>query len=600
MKASKKIAKILAILITCLMVLESFTVVPISAQQGPQYGGTIRVGVFEEPSSVNVLSKERWINYMTTVQVYDTLFTFDPDFNIVPRLVTKYETSPDSKTWTFHIVQNATWHDGQPLTTADAKFTIEYLQKGQFGWTKIYVNNIASVETPDNATLVLHYKTPYTKAPYDFSSYSVQIMPEHIWKDIPVENALTYTNIPMVGSGPWKFDEYKTGQYIRFVANDKYWGGRPYLDTMVWQFFNDKAVAVEALKTGQVDLLPRDITPTLVKSLESAPDIKVWINNVGGENWRAITFNCAANGTGNPTLRDPQVRYALSISIDRQQISNVVHLGLRPAWAVFSLHPNLLDEKLSKGEFNLTKAAAILDAAGYKVSTDGIRVSPSGVKLDYQFLVVRKWSEEVRSAEMIKDWWHQIGVNIREIRLADAGTLDSMAYPHYSYDMWLWGWNDRPDPYWVTAIFRTDQITTGMNEWGYSNPEYDALQAQLTTETDPVKIKDGFLKLQEMIYYSAPVAILTGDATITAYNIKKFSGYSPAVGGLPSPYNLRMSQVYSLTIAPATTSAATTAVTVTGTPLETLSSWLAALVVLMVVAVGVAYIARKRKKTRGT
>jgi len=593
MKTSKKIPKILAIAIACLMALEISSPTTVSAQK-PQYGGTIRVGVFEEPSSVNVLSKERWINYMTTAQVYDTLFTFDSNFDIVPRLVTKYEVSPDSKTWTFQIVKNATFHDGKPLTTADLKFTIEYLQKYQYGWLKIYVNDIASVETPDAYTAVLRYKRPYTKAQYDFSSYSVQIMPQHIWKDIPGETALTYTNIPMVGSGPWKFDEYKTGQYIRFVANDKYWAGRPYLDTMIWQFFNDKAVAVEALKAGQVDLLPRDITPTLVKSLMAAPDIKVWVNNIGGESWRALTYNCAANGTGNPSLRNPNVRYALSISYDRQALANAVHLGLRPPWAVFSLHPSLTNTKLANGEFNLTKAAAILGAEGYKVGQDGIRVNSKGVKLDYQFLVVRKWAEEARAAEMIRDWWSQIGVHVKEIRLADAGTLDALAYPNYAYDLWLWGWNDRPDPYWVTAIFRTDQIATGMNEWGYANPEYDALQEQLTKELDPQKTKDLFWKLQEIIYYTAPVGILYGDATITAYNDKKFAGFVMAVGGLPSPYNLAISKVYSLTLAPKPT---TTATTTTGAvPSEMLSPWLAVVAVLIIVAAAVVYVARGRKK----
>jgi len=591
MYSVKKFAGTIALMTLTLL---GALVFPVSAQM--PYGGTIVVGVFEEPSSVNVLSKERWINYMVCAHTYDTLFSLDSDFNTIPCLAKRYEVSKDAKTWTFYLVDNAVWHDGRPVTSADVKFTIEYLLKGKYSWLMVYVGNIQSVETPDKYTVVIKYKSPNVKAPYDFSSYSVLMMPEHVWKDIPTDKALTHPNMPMVGSGPWKFEEWKTGQYIRFSANEKYWGGRAYIDTMIWKFFPVKAVGVDALKVGEVDLLARDIPGTAVKSLMEAPDIKVTI--APGGSWRGLTFNCNPNGTGNPTLLDRVVRKALSISIDRELLVRMIHLGYFTPTATFSLHPVYSNRKIAP-EFNLTKAADMLTKAGYiDRNGDGIRESPKGVKMEYQFLVVRKWEEEARSGEMIKTWWNQIGVGVKEIRLADAGTLDSLIYPKYNFDLFLWGWPDRPDPSWIFAVWLTNQIG-GMNEWGYSNPKYDELYLKQEVELDPQKRKEMLWEMQQIVYDDSPAAILYNDATIVGHNLKKFSGFVFAPGGLPSPYNTMIQKAYSLTVKPVTTTA-TTAATTAAAPSELLSPWTIALLILVVCGIALVYIVQRRGRGKAT
>ena len=193
---------------------------------------TFTVALTDEVDSLNPFLGVLANSYEMWALTYNFMIGYSMnDMSPQPELATKWETSPDGKTWTFHIRDDVKWTDGQQLTAADIAYTYNRVLHGTVeanNWSS-YLNNVTSVTAPDAGTVVLKLSKPNAVLPL----LPIPIVPEHIWKNVSEKAMKSFGNAPtpghpIVGSGPYILEEGKTGgSTFKFVANKNYWGGAP-------------------------------------------------------------------------------------------------------------------------------------------------------------------------------------------------------------------------------------------------------------------------------------------------------------------------------------------------------------------------------------
>ena len=204
----------------------------------------------EPPSLASFLSTSGPIG-LVAPKIYQGLFDYSNDLSIVPSLAKSYEVSEDGKTVTFHLQEGVTWHDGEPFTSADVQFTVMEVLKKVHPRGPNSFREVTSIDTPDELTAVFNLENA---APYmlrALSAYESPMVPKHLLEGQDLQSS-DLANNP-VGTGPFKFVEWKKGQYVRLEKNENYWKeGLPYLDRIVGRFIPDASTRTAAMENGEV------------------------------------------------------------------------------------------------------------------------------------------------------------------------------------------------------------------------------------------------------------------------------------------------------------------------------------------------------------
>ena len=353
-----------------------------SDSPSPAAGKTIlRLGWTNDPDSLNPFIGLESSSYEIWALNYDLLVGFRAsDLATVPGigLATGWETSTDGKVWTFTITDKARWQDGEPLTASDVAFTYNYVIDNDMGLFIDYVQFITKVEATDATHVVFTCSKP--KA--NMLGLWIPILPEHVWSKIkPADAEKSFKNPPpIVGSGPFQVVEVKKGSFVRMVANKDYWKGAPKIDEVIFQTYQNQDTMAQDLKTGAIQS-GWNIPSAQYAPLDSEPDLtSIRAVTIG---YNQLNFNCAdkkdyPKSTGNPVLTDPAFRKALQWAIDKEKIVAIAYSGnAAPADTIVTrdYYSDSADYHWTPpaGEaytFDLEKAKAALDAAGYK-DTDG-------------------------------------------------------------------------------------------------------------------------------------------------------------------------------------------------------------------------------------
>ena len=497
--------------------------------------GTLRVGWPGSPDSLNpgaaVLSEA----YVVFELVYDTLFNLELDGSFSPELARDRTVSDDGLVWTFKIVPNVTFHDGEPLTAQDVAFTYTLNSaREDYPYLHAYTTHFESVEAPDDETVVITLDEPIPNI--EAQLVFQYILPEHIWGDkMEGSAAVDFENLEMIGSGPFKMEAYQPGEFVRLTANENYFGEVPNVGEVIFQTFNSQDVLVQALRTGQVDMIT-ELPKTAAVALRNDPNIELVTGAPFTPSVTDIIFNqiapenCPEGSacSGHPALRDITVRKALAHATDKGQIIDVVLLGLGTPG--LTLIPDGLgawyNDTLEDYAYDVERANSLLDEAGY-LDTDGngIREMPGGG----QELVFRlNWPsdklEGPRTAELLSSMWAQVGVGT-QLQALDADALTSLCCPAFDFDVMVWGWGSDPDPNLLLGVMTTAAIPTGSSETGYSNPEYDALFAQQSTELDEATRRDLVWQMQQIVFDDVVYVIPFYDQAAQAYRTDRFTGW---------------------------------------------------------------------------
>ncbi len=409
--------------------------------------------------------------------------------------------SADGKAITLHLRDDLKWSDGQALTSADFKFTWQmYMDTKNAVATTYPYDSVASIDTPDAKTVVVNFAEPF--APWLLLFHG--IIPEHVLKPVfdkdgTLDNA-EWNKKPTVGIGPYVFKEWQSGSQLLFARNDNYFGGKAKLDQIFVRIVPDDAAQIAALKTGDGDLGIFIAYPD-IPALEAAGVKVVSVASGYSEGW---FFNLGDKG--HPALKDVKVRQALAYAVDREKITKDLLLGKTQPGASLWDKTIYVDPSLKPIPFDQVKAKQLLDEAGWKVGSDGIR-EKDGVKLELRYGTTTK---EVRkdTQAVAQQMLEQVGVKIDlfnyDSDIFFAGYADKG--PTYSGALDIYEWSDAPlfpDPdisYWRCDQIPTDESPQGTNAEFVCDKELDALFLQQATQVDLNQRVATFQKISKLMY----------------------------------------------------------------------------------------------------
>jgi peptide/nickel transport system substrate-binding protein len=512
------------------------------AQQDGQGKLTFTLGMANDIDSMNPFLGYLAESYEVWGTIYDQLTGYSQkDFAPTPALAESWTTSSDGKTWTYKIRQGVKWSDGQPLTARDVAYSFNRVMKGETEQTNYgtYVEHLESVTAPDDATVVMTTDVPTPV----MTTLDMPILPEHIWKDVSEKEVGTFDNEKnVVGSGPFVFEERKTGQYIKVRANKNYWGGAPKIDEIVFRVFNNKDAMIQALRKGEIDFAD-DIDGPLFEALKNTEGVTSVTAKYPGFNELAFNTGAALKngdpiGDGHPALKDKRVRQAIAHAIDKKALVTRVLRGYGSEGTSFipSLYPKL-QYVPAEGEalnFDLATANQQLEEAGYR-DTDGdqVREMPGGGQpLRFRLMARQESPNSQQAVQFIKGWLKQIGIDAKTQVIEENRLTDVIGQGEY--DMFEWGWVVDPDPSYQLSVFTCGQrsykaaggeVTPGLSDSFYCNPAYDRLYAEQSRTIDPNRRAELVKQLQAMVYQDAPYVVTWYYDDLQAYRSDRFTGF---------------------------------------------------------------------------
>ncbi len=376
------------------------------------YGGRITIGftVPLETLALDVGSMYGNWGCLYYLLVYDNLQRFNkpPDYYaFTPEFATSYELAQDRKSYILHLKKGAMWHDGQPVTAEDVKFSMEMLWSLP-AWVDAGLD-FESIEVIDDYTLKVNSNLLVSGAnPPGFWAWD-PVVPKHILED-HVDEIETWANEEAIGSGPYKLKEFQPGEFMWLVANEDYYAGRPYLDEVVFKYYGNIDTMIMALRKGEIDTLGDESIPAhMADDVNADPNINVEV--VDGLELKWLSFNLHKEGP----LQDVNVRYAIQYAIDRDRLIDMVYMGYAKKYNSWLYEEDpLYNPDLPKFEYDKTKANKILDDAGYVDSDgDGLRNDPkTGDNLHFELLAPSEEIYAVKMSTLIAEMLPEIGISV--------------------------------------------------------------------------------------------------------------------------------------------------------------------------------------------
>ena len=535
--------KILALVLTLAFVLTA-------CGQAGGGGGTVRIGWAGSPDTLNPGMAILVEAYTVFELVYDSMYDLNLDGSFTLSLAESVSVSDDGLTYTYKIRDGIKWHDGKPLTAEDIAWTYNlYKDTPEYPYMNgYYTPYFDTIEAKNNEVIL-----KLTEAIPNIESQLVflYVLPKHIWEN---ENKIEFENTIMIGSGPFKMTEYAQNEFVRLAANKEHFSTPPKIDEVIFQTFENQDALVQAIKSGQVDMIT-EMPNTAVETLKKEPNIALVTGSPLAPDMTDIIFNqidpencpTAEGGlcTGHPALRDRNVRLALAHATDKQQLIDVILLGLgKPG---LTLIPDGLgvwyNNSLKDYEFDIAKANQILDDAGYKdADGDKVRDMPDGSRpLTFRL----NWPSDSivapRTAELLNQMWTQVGVKL-ELQAVDPDALTAQCCPAFDFDIMIWGWSSDPDPSALLYVYTNEAIPTGSSETGYSSQAYDDLYAKQQTELNFEARKGIVWQMQKIVHDDVVYIIPFYAQQVQAYRTDRFTGW------LVGQAKLELSDVTSLVL----------------------------------------------------
>lgn len=478
-------------------------------------GGTFIMVVQPEPPSLaSYLSTSQPIGQVAT-KVYDGLLEYDSRTEPKPALAESWSVAEDGMSITFNLRRNVTWHDGEPFTSADVKFTfMEVLKKFHPRGINNY-RELEAVDTPDAHTAVFRLRGPAPYVMRILSAYESPVVPKHLFEGQDVRE-YSHANKP-IGTGPFRFVEWKRGQYIRFDRNDSYWkDGLPYLDRIVARFIPDAGTRTAVMETGEAHLTAYSHIPAQdLPMLERQPHLTV--TDDGYEMMPSVTF--LMFDTTRAPFDKQAVRQAVSYAIDRQFIIDAVWHGYgKPATGPMSSKLLWYTDEVRDYSVpdRLEIANRLLDEAGYPRNAEGVRFEITHDVQPYGEV----WQ---RFGEVVVQQLAEVGIKTT-IRYEDTPTWLKRVFTDYDFQLTSTGYFNFSDP--VIGVHRgyhSNQIKPGtvfVNAPRWSSPETDALMDAAAVELDFDQRKKLYEEFQARVVEAAPMVFVQEPAQISVFNNK--------------------------------------------------------------------------------
>ncbi len=441
---------------------------------------SVRYAFVGEPTSLNPLFLNGYSFTMVDELAFEPLLRLAPGNRFVPALALEEPTignggiSADGRRVTFHLRRGTTWADGSPVTSADVRFCVEQiLNPANDIASRTGFDQIRGIRTPDTWTIEFDLARYNPQAVSELKFISP--LPQHLLKGLHDLNHAPYNALP-IGNGPYSVVEWKRGDVIRLQANPRYWRGRPAVSEIDLKVIPSWSTAMLELGTHEVDLTY--VMPNMVPQLPSGPIARSIAPTIA---WSELAFNFS-----QPTLADRRVRRAIELAIDREKLAAVTGHGLEKTDHVLQpLFQWALDPKIDPPRCDIALANRLLDEAGWKIDSQGVRRKGS---TSLQFTMVYAAGGNGVLPATIASELEAVHVRVEQkavqtpllYETAKSGGILAGG----KFDLALLSIQTEPGP-GVAWLFGCDQrAPNGFNYWQYCNARLDADSKDAITTLD--------------------------------------------------------------------------------------------------------------------
>jgi peptide/nickel transport system substrate-binding protein len=465
---------------------------------------------------------------------YEPLASWDPDGNLAPILAAEIPSlqnggvSKDGKSVTWKLKKGVTWHDGKPFSADDCLFTWEYCADPATASVSIATYKDIKVDKVDSHTIKVNFSKPTPFWADPFVGVRGMIIPKHLFEAFKGgKSREAPTNLKPVGTGPYRFVDFKPGDIVRGELNPNYHlPNRPHFDTIEMKGGGDAVSAARAvIQTGEFDYAwNMQVEDEILKRMEQGGKGKADI--VAGGNIEHIQCNFtdpnkevdgerSSIKTVHPVLSDPAVRQALNLLVDRASVQEQIYGRTGIATANFLNQPARFQSKTTKFEFNVDKANQILEQAGWKKGADGIRAK-DGKKLKFLYQTSINAPRQKTQA-IVKQAAAKAGIEL-ELKSVTASVYFSSdvanpdTYSHFYTDLQMYTTTmTQPDPELFMNQFTSWEVASKDNKWQgrnitrWRNEAYDKLYRSAESELDPVKRAALFIRMNELVIQNVVV-----------------------------------------------------------------------------------------------
>ncbi|RRH91156.1 ABC transporter substrate-binding protein [Mesorhizobium tamadayense] len=483
------------------LLLASTALPTIGRAQTPKKGGRLIVAADSEPRDLNPAIVASNGVFFISSKIVETLAeaSFDGKDGLDPRLALSWEGAADGLSVTFKLRDGVKWHDGKPFTAADVAFSALQIWKPLQNLGRTVFKDLSTVDTPDDLTAIFKFAKP---TPFQLIRNALpalsSVVPKHVYENGKIED--NPANNAPVGTGPFKFAEYKAGQYYRLARNDDYWSkDEPYLDEIVYQVLPDRTSAAAALEAEEIQLAAFSAVPLAdLDRISKVPGLKVVTKGYEG-----LTYQLVVEiNHRRKELADLKVRQAIAHAIDKDFVVKTIFLGYAATATgpVPKNDPQFYTADVPAYPFDVAKANELLDEAGYKRADDGKRFS-------LRLLPAPYFNETKQFGDYLRQALAAIGIDAKIVNNDSAAHIKAV-YTDHAFDLAVGPPVFRGDPAISTTILVQSGIPDGVpfsNQGGYKNAELDALIAKASETLDTAARTELYREFQKKVAADLPL-----------------------------------------------------------------------------------------------
>ncbi len=457
--------------------------------------------------------------------LFNGLVKYDKNIRLVGDLAESFEMTPDCRLATFHLRKEVKWHDGQAFTADDVLFTYQKIIDPQIvtPYSSAF-ETVEKVEKVDPHTLRVAYGEPFAPG---LESWTMGILPKHLLegKDL---NTDPFSRNP-IGTGPFRFSEWVTGQKVVVTLNADYYEGKPEIEQYLYRLIPDTATQFLELKALNIDLM--NLSPV---QYEKQTDDRFFQAEFNKFKYPALSYTYVGYNLRDPKFSDKRVRQALTHAINKNAIIQGVLLGLgKPATGPYIPESWAFNPNVKELDYNPEKAKALLAEAGWRLGSDGL-LKKEGQPFAFTLLTNQGNTERAKAAEIIQRDLRQIGIQV-EIRVLEWQTLLHQFIDKKQFEAVVMGWGVGLDPD-IYAIWHSGKTKEGeFNFISYQNSQVDDLLIKGRQTCNPEARKKIYQEVHRLIAEDQPYTFLYYPMALPIVH-KRFKGIEPSPIGIQ--YNL--------------------------------------------------------------
>ena len=458
----------------------------------PRDGGRLQRRLESDVKTLNYILHAEEEERQVLAYIYEPLIAFDRNLTPIPCLATKWEISPDHRTYTLHLDPRATFSDKTPVKASDVVFTINKVvdQSPQFG---TWFDGLDREQTKalDADTVQVVFKQPRVS---QLLSFNISVVPEHVYGkgDLSKIDAV-------VGNGPYVFKRRETGRTVLIERRPDYWREKPHIESILFRAVADEATAWNAYMRGQLDV--GRVNNDVWFREKDKPAVKekfVFFNA-----W-LLSYNCFAWNVDDPLFNDARVRRALAMSFDRRTVIEKLYYGqARPVTGPFTPDQWANNTEVPPIEFNPTAASALLGSAGWRDTDNDGTLDRGGKPFAFTMLIPQSKVAHDQS-QIFQDALQKIGVKMNLQTMEGAAFFDSVLKHDFQAAFFSWVLEPDPDRDLYSLFHSSQKAPEGFNVGGYASADADQLIEQGRTEFDAAHRAELYHQLHELLARDQP------------------------------------------------------------------------------------------------